>query len=74
MTKVIEVSQLKFKYKDSQRLILDDLNLSVAENEILGLVGPNGAGKSTFISILEGLQTNYTGQGFTFWDWFEKRC
>ncbi|WP_282708725.1 ATP-binding cassette domain-containing protein [Ligilactobacillus sp. Marseille-Q7487] len=66
MTKVIEVSQLKFKYKDSQRLILDDLNLSVAENEILGLVGPNGAGKSTFISILEGLQTNYTGQGFTF--------
>lgn len=68
MTKVIEVSQLKFKYKDSQRLILNDLNLSVAENEILGLVGPNGAGKSTFISILEGLQTNYTGQGFTFWD------
>lgn len=61
MTKIIEVKQLKFKYKDSKDLTLENIDLSVSENEILGIVGPNGAGKSTFISILEGLRSEYTG-------------
>lgn len=62
MTKAIEVKQLKFKYKDSKDLTLENIDLSVSENEILGIVGPNGAGKSTFISILEGLRSDYTGE------------
>ncbi len=61
MTKPIEVNQLNFKYKNNSDLTLENINLSVDENEILGIVGPNGAGKSTLISILEGLQHNYTG-------------
>lgn len=33
---------------------LEDINMTVGEGEILGLVGDNGAGKSTFAKILSG--------------------
>ena len=34
---------------------VDGLNITVADNEIFGLLGPNGSGKSTTIKILMGL-------------------
>jgi ABC-2 type transport system ATP-binding protein len=36
-------------------LALDNLSLSIEENENVGLLGPNGAGKSTTLKILCGL-------------------
>ena len=36
MTKPIEVNQLNFKYKNNSDLTLENINLSVDENEILG--------------------------------------
>ena len=33
----------------------EDVNLTVGENEIHGLIGENGAGKSTLMNILYGL-------------------
>src|SRR4029077_15585119 len=33
---------------------VDDVSLTVAPGEIVGLIGPNGAGKSTFIDALSG--------------------
>ena len=35
--------------------VLEDINLDLAEGEILGLVGENGAGKSTLMNILFGM-------------------
>jgi len=34
---------------------LQEVNLSISENEIVGLVGENGAGKSTLVKILAGV-------------------
>lgn len=36
-------------------LALDGLNLTVAPNEILGLIGPNGSGKTTFFNVITGI-------------------
>ncbi len=36
-------------------LALDHLDLSVAPNEILGLIGPNGSGKTTFFNVVTGI-------------------
>ena len=36
-------------------LALDGLDLTVARNEILGLIGPNGSGKTTFFNVITGI-------------------
>jgi branched-chain amino acid transport system ATP-binding protein len=33
---------------------VNELNLTVNQNEILGLIGPNGAGKTTFFNVVSG--------------------
>jgi len=34
---------------------LDGLDLTIAPNEILGLIGPNGSGKTTFFNVITGI-------------------
>jgi len=41
---------------------LRDVNLHLAEGEVLGLIGDNGAGKSTLLKILCGFQPPTTGR------------
>jgi len=41
---------------------LDDVTLTIAHNEIVGLLGDNGAGKSTLIKILSGVVPLTKGQ------------
>jgi simple sugar transport system ATP-binding protein len=41
---------------------LKNVNLSVKQGEVLGLVGDNGAGKSTLIKILSGVHTPDKGE------------
>lgn len=50
----IEVQNLTYCYPDGH-LALEDVSLSVAPNERVGLVGPNGAGKSTLMLLLSGV-------------------
>ena len=52
---IIHINQLYKKYKDADEFSVNNLTLSVEQNEIFGLLGPNGAGKTTLISILCGL-------------------
>ena len=36
-------------------LALDDVNLSLGKNEIVGILGPNGAGKSTLFNVISSI-------------------
>lgn len=42
-------------------LILDELNLSIRENEFLTLLGPSGCGKTTTLRIIGGFETPDSG-------------
>src|ERR1051326_5175501 len=37
------------------RSIIDDLSLTIDDNEFIAILGPNGAGKSTLLKLLLGL-------------------
>ncbi|MGJ7509051.1 ABC transporter ATP-binding protein [Variovorax sp. GT1P44] len=41
-----------FRYGDGSRPVIDDLTLTVAPGEKIGLVGRSGAGKSTLVNLL----------------------
>ncbi len=45
----------KLKGKKKEITALNNVNISIRENEIFGLLGPNGAGKTTMIQILTTL-------------------
>jgi ABC-2 type transport system ATP-binding protein len=47
MTKAIEVNQLSKSYRRGKVRALDQVSLSVARGEVLGIIGPDGAGKTT---------------------------
>ena len=36
------------------RIILDGLNFTINQGEIIGLLGPNGVGKSTIFNLITG--------------------
>jgi ABC-2 type transport system ATP-binding protein len=52
-TTAIQTVNLSKSYRDN--LALDELNLTVMEGEIFGLLGHNGAGKTTAVNILTTL-------------------
>lgn len=59
---MIQVENLEFTYKKSQKKAIRDLNFDIQEGEIFGFLGPNGAGKTTTQRLIIGLLRNYTGQ------------
>ncbi|MBO0994246.1 ABC transporter ATP-binding protein [Bacillus sp. SD088] len=48
----IVISKLYFKYSNSERYILSDINMRITKGEKIALVGENGAGKSTLIKLI----------------------
>lgn len=45
-----------------RRLILDQLDLTVNDGEVLAIVGPSGAGKTTLLRCISGLERIDSGQ------------
>ena len=44
------------------RVVVNGVDLDVAQGEIFALLGPNGAGKTTFVEILEGYRRRDSGE------------
>ncbi|WP_416137158.1 ABC transporter ATP-binding protein [Halomonas sp. HK25] len=51
----IRLENVTFSYPGKNETALDDLNITIPVNGIIGLVGASGSGKSTAIDILLGL-------------------
>ena len=64
MTAVIEVSRLTKRYKET--LALDDVDLTLEQNTIYGLLGRNGAGKTTLMSVLTAQNFATSGTAHVF--------
>jgi NitT/TauT family transport system ATP-binding protein len=48
--------EMRFGEGDDQKLkVLEDINLTVHESDVMALLGPSGCGKSTIMRILSGL-------------------
>jgi len=52
-SKILEISNLSKKYKDT--LAVDQISFTVSSGKIVGLLGPNGAGKTTTINMILGI-------------------
>ncbi|MGJ3647770.1 ABC transporter ATP-binding protein [Sphingomonas sp. GlSt437] len=55
---LVEVSKLRHFYgsgADASHLVLDDVNLTLVDGEIVGLLGRSGSGKSTLLRSIAGL-------------------
>jgi ABC-type bacteriocin/lantibiotic exporter with double-glycine peptidase domain len=57
----IELKDVSFKYSENKNNILDNINLTIKKNQIIGILGKNGSGKSTFLNIFVGLLNSDKG-------------
>ncbi len=51
----IEFLNVTFKYKETNKNILNNFNLKISKNKIYGFKGKTGSGKTTIINLLAGL-------------------
>lgn len=58
--KILELKGIRKSYGDN--VILDNLNLSINENEFVTFLGPSGCGKTTTLRIIGGFETMEEGQ------------
>ncbi|BCD59681.1 MULTISPECIES: metal ABC transporter ATP-binding protein [unclassified Nitratiruptor] len=53
MRKAIEIEHLWFRYQNEY--VLEDITVSIEENEYIAIIGPNGGGKTTLVKLILGL-------------------
>ncbi len=57
---IVEIKNVSVFY--NKRQILNNLNLKIKKQEILGMLGPNGVGKSTIFNLITGLKAPNYGE------------
>ncbi len=58
--KILEVQQLKKSY--GELLIVEKFDYLFTPGERIGIIGKNGIGKSTFLNLLQGIESQDSGQ------------
>ena len=53
--KSIILKNINFRYPETQKNVLKNLNLEIKKNQIIGIAGSSGSGKTTLIDIIMGL-------------------
>lgn len=53
--KVLKLKNVYWNYKQAEKKILDNINITIKRNEIVGIVGKSGSGKTTLGNIILGL-------------------
>lgn len=61
---MIKLENVSFKYKNGDHVVLDDLNFSINDGEIVAIVGQNGSGKSTIGRLISGITKLKNGHIF----------
>jgi zinc transport system ATP-binding protein len=57
---LINISNLYYKYHKTD--VLENINLSIKDDDFLAIIGPNGGGKSTLLKLILGLLIPVTGK------------
>ena len=56
---IVEIKDLDFAYNGET--VLEDVNLTVRQNDFMAIIGPNGGGKTTLLKLVLGLLTPVKG-------------
>lgn len=65
MTRILTIEDLKIGYQQGEeKIVAQDINVSLCSGELVCLLGPNGAGKSTLMRTISGAQKPLGGQVF----------
>src|SRR5262245_2452210 len=59
---VVDNITKRFETPDGVLTAIDNVSLTVAPGEFLGVIGPSGCGKSTLFNIIGGLVDGYDGR------------
>ena len=64
INKIINIEHLNKSYslKNSNLLILENINFELQENNVVSIMGPSGCGKSTFLNIIGLLDSEFEGK------------
>jgi energy-coupling factor transport system ATP-binding protein len=62
---MLELRGVTYRYAGYARAVLHDVDLTLGDGEIVGLVGPNEAGKSTICLVASGLAPASIGGGLS---------
>jgi len=60
---LLVLKNISFEY-ETDREILSEINLSLKDGEIIGILGPSGVGKSSLLRLITGLEKPKTGEIF----------
>jgi len=58
----LEIRNINFKYKSSNKITLKNINLEIFKNDFVGIIGSSGAGKSSLIDLILGFLEQDNGQ------------
>ncbi len=55
LSESIKIRNVSFRYSSKSNLILNNINLDITTNNVIGIIGPSGSGKSTLVNLISGL-------------------